>query len=308
MTFSRSEIIGAVFAALLVAAMGVIAFTGPYHIAVKAQSAANSPYKPLIIKMLTDPRTIGKFSPDPAFVHLGQTVTWVNDSNAAHTADATSNAFQSGNVAIGASYSWVPKKAGTYHYKCLYHVLMLGTLVVLRPGQSVASAKQSLPSPTATPTPQPTSTPSASTTFTATRGMTVNKPAKKVTIAIAAGATGDNNGFNFNGYSKGAATYTVPTGWTVTLKFSNKASIPHSVALATSHSASPTLAKINGKTVSSPNPTNGTTQGTTENIIFKSTSSGHYYLVCDVPGHAVAGMWDNFVVSSSAKTPSVKVK
>ena len=33
---------------------------------------------------------------------------------------------------------------------------------------------------------------------------------------------------------------------------------------------------------------------------------GKYFLVCGVPGHLQAGMWDRFTVSASAKTPSIQ--
>jgi len=280
--------------------MGIITFTGPYHL-INKKAAAASKYPPVIVKMLTDPRTIGTYKPNPVFVHVGQKVTWINDSNADHTVDARHGPFHSGNVPVGSSYTWVPKKPGTYPYYCVYHLLMLGTLVVLRPGQSVANARQHLPKAT----PQPTTATTAQSAMKASQILSVDKAAKHVVVTMIAAATNANNGFNFDGYSKGAATFTIPVGWSVEFKFSNDQPVPHSLALATSHGSSPTLAKFNGSTVSTPRPTSGVPKGHTQIVRFTATKAGHYFVVCDVPGHAVAGMWDTFTISSSAATPTV---
>ncbi len=127
---SRNEIIGFVFGILLVVVMGIITFTGPYHMVAKPVRAATSP--PVTVKMLTDPKTIGRFSPKTVTVHVGQKVTWVNDSNAAHTVDARNGAFQSGNMDVGASWSYTPTKPGKYPYACIYHPFMVGTLIVVK--------------------------------------------------------------------------------------------------------------------------------------------------------------------------------
>jgi plastocyanin len=125
---SRAEIFGWVIAIIIVAIMGFIAFTGPYHKVVKA--AAPQRYSSLHVAILTDPKTIGKYTPKTITVHLGQKVVFTNNSNADHTVTAYSNAFNSGNIALGASWTFIATKPGVYKYYCLYHPFMLGILTV----------------------------------------------------------------------------------------------------------------------------------------------------------------------------------
>jgi sulfocyanin len=136
-------------------------------------------------------------------------------------------------------------------------------------------------------------------TWIVTKGKTVN-------LTLIAAYKG---GFDFNGYSKGAMTITVPTGDTVNVTFSNASSIPHSaqfIAFAKTPPVSSVSTAFKG--ANSPNPTNGTAKGTTQKFSFKANKAGKYLLICAVPGHAAAGMWDNLVVASSAKVGSITVK
>src|SRR6266481_3193207 len=59
--------------------------------------------------------------------------------------------------------------------------------------------------------------------------LTVDTTAKTVTFQLTAGLTQLNGGLNFNGFNDGKLTLTVPTNWTVVLRFTNKdANLPHS--------------------------------------------------------------------------------
>jgi hypothetical protein len=127
--FSPRARIGWLAALLLIAAMGVVAFTGPYHLVNKPVAAPR--YPPVIVRWVTDPAIVARSVPDPVRAHVGQPVTWVNASNAAHTATARNGSFDSGNVQIGASWTYLPRKAGTFPYLCIYHPLMHGILIVV---------------------------------------------------------------------------------------------------------------------------------------------------------------------------------
>jgi plastocyanin len=70
------------------------------------------------------------FNPATVTIPVGSTVTWRNADSVAHTASATSGAFNSGNLSPGQSYSHTFNEAGTFAYACLYHPYMLGTIVV----------------------------------------------------------------------------------------------------------------------------------------------------------------------------------
>lgn len=106
--------------------------------------------------------TIADFSFTPASItiHVGDTVTWVNNGPSAHTATANDGAFNTGVLQKGHSASHTFTKPGTYSYICSIHPFMHGTVVVLAGTTSTTT--------TTTPASTPTSTTPASTTPTST--------------------------------------------------------------------------------------------------------------------------------------------
>jgi len=72
------------------------------------------------------------FSQDQVTLVIGvnNTVTWVNNDNAAHTITARDGSFGSGNIGSGGSYTYTFATPGTYRYYCAYHSWMVGTVVV----------------------------------------------------------------------------------------------------------------------------------------------------------------------------------
>ena len=73
------------------------------------------------------------FAPASITVKAGQTVTWTNEDNVAHTVTAdtaSADAPASQSLAQGASYSFTFKNAGTYAYHCQIHPSMKGTVTV----------------------------------------------------------------------------------------------------------------------------------------------------------------------------------
>jgi plastocyanin len=77
--------------------------------------------------------SIGKaYTPDPVTVVVGinNTIKWVNNDNAPHTVTANDASFDSGNVAQGQSFTFTFTTPGTYHYHCIYHPWMIGTVIV----------------------------------------------------------------------------------------------------------------------------------------------------------------------------------
>jgi plastocyanin len=72
-----------------------------------------------------------KFQPDVFTVHAGDTVEWKNDDIVPHTATtADSKEFDSGRIAVGASWKYVASKKGTYLYNCTLHPNMRAKLIV----------------------------------------------------------------------------------------------------------------------------------------------------------------------------------
>jgi len=127
------------------------------------------------------------------------------------------------------------------------------------------------------------------------------------------GYTDVNSGMNFNGWSKGDATLTVPTNWFFTLNFWSQGSMPHSAILSTADE----VKLSNGYKpafpgAQTPNPIIGITGNKVQHFSLVEgglllSVAGKYVMLCGVPGHTPAGMWFNVVVDDSAKTPSIKM-
>jgi sulfocyanin len=147
-----------------------------------------------------------------------------------------------------------------------------------------------------------------------TKGMTqINKYTyanlqKKTVLFIVTAGVGDNNaGFNFDGYSKGDATFTVPVGYGVTFEFSNTQRIPHSLGVTSNHTGQLNTPVFGFGPVETAGAIAGLKEGLYQVVGLAANPSvaGNYYLTCLVPGHAASGMWVNFVISTTATAPSI---
>jgi plastocyanin len=81
----------------------------------------------------TDKVSIENFSFSPATITVkkGTTVTWTNNDTTAHTVTADSgNAFDSGTMEQGKTFSHTFDSAGTFKYHCTLHSDMHGTVTV----------------------------------------------------------------------------------------------------------------------------------------------------------------------------------
>ena len=70
------------------------------------------------------------FNPASVSVTTGATITWSNNDTTIHTVTADDGSFNSGNIAIGATYTRVFSTAGTFSYHCTIHPEMTGKVVV----------------------------------------------------------------------------------------------------------------------------------------------------------------------------------
>ncbi len=134
------------------------------------------------------------------------------------------------------------------------------------------------------------------------------KVTKTVELTLIAGKTNDNSSFNFNGFSNGKMTLTVPVGWTVVVHYQNFSPLRHSFDVipytGKQPDAPPPPPVFNGATTQ--DPVSGIGVGKNETITFVAGKAGKYEYLCGVAGHAPAGMWNYLVVSSTAKVPSVQ--
>ena len=131
---------------------------------------------------------------------------------------------------------------------------------------------------------------------------------KTVELTLVAGKTSANSSFNFNGYSNGKMTLTVPAGWTVVVHYQNFSPLRHSFDVirytGQQPDAPPPSPAFQGATTR--DPVNGIGVGKEETITFVADTAGRYEYLCGVAGHAPAGMWNYLVVSSAAKAPSIR--
>jgi LPXTG-motif cell wall-anchored protein len=70
------------------------------------------------------------FGPSSITVHVGDTVTWVNNGPTDHTATANNGSFDTGTLKKGQSGSHTFSSAGSFSYICSLHPFMKGTVVV----------------------------------------------------------------------------------------------------------------------------------------------------------------------------------
>jgi Sulfocyanin (SoxE) domain len=116
---------------------------------------------------------------------------------------------------------------------------------------------------------------------------------------------GGPHGFQFNGFSSGGATLTLPPKANVVINFVNKDGTPHSAEVIPGEGPIPNA----GGDPALPRAfTNQLLQGLpqegTDNMKFTVPASGSYRIFCGVPGHGLSGMWMWMKVDPAAKAPS----
>jgi hypothetical protein len=119
------------------------------------------------------------------------------------------------------------------------------------------------------------------------RFLSVDAQRHRVTITLIASYDGENNGFNFDGYSQ-YLMWTVPKGWTVHVVCKNRGPLRHSCAVVKgANSATPAF-----RGAEIPEPQLGLLAGHTASFTFPAGRTGVYRFACLVPGHETARMWD----------------
>jgi plastocyanin len=71
-----------------------------------------------------------RFNPQTLTVKQGDRVVWTNRDIVPHTASATSKAFDSHSIAPNASWTSAPLRPGKYPYRCSFHPVMQGVVIV----------------------------------------------------------------------------------------------------------------------------------------------------------------------------------
>jgi uncharacterized cupredoxin-like copper-binding protein len=122
---------------------------------------------------------------------------------------------------------------------------------------------------------------------------------KTVTFRLVAGP------FDFNHFTKGGGTLTVPAGSTNVWNFLQNDGTPHSAEVASgtepvpNSGGDPAIPRAYTNKV-----VEGMAQGETDVIRFTAPDTGSYRIICGVPGHALSGMWIWLKIDPAAKAPS----
>lgn len=107
---------------LLLSAALAIGLVGSAFLVQPATAVASSP---TVVKI-----TNFMYGPASVTINAGQTVEWINEDSAQHTATANDGSFKSPDLSQGQKFSHTFTKAGTYAYYCRFHRGMKGTVVV----------------------------------------------------------------------------------------------------------------------------------------------------------------------------------
>jgi sulfocyanin len=111
--------------------------------------------------------------------------------------------------------------------------------------------------------------------------------------------------FNFNGFTSGGATLTVPAKANVVINFVNKDGTPHSAEVVSGDGPIPNAATDPAIPRAYTNKVlKGLPQEASDAMRFTVAESGTYRMFCGVPGHGLSGMWIWMKVDPTAKTPS----
>ena len=119
------------------------------------------------------------------------------------------------------------------------------------------------------------------------RFLSVDTHRHRVTITLIASYDGENNGFNFDGYSQ-YLMWTVPQGWTVRIVCTNRGPLRHSCAVVQgADSATPSF-----RGAETPQPQTGVGEGHTAHFTFHASKKGVYRFASLVAGDEDARLWD----------------
>jgi hypothetical protein len=111
--------------------------------------------------------------------------------------------------------------------------------------------------------------------------------------------------FNFNGYTSGGATLTLPSKANVVINFVNKDGTPHSAEVVSGDGPIPNAATDPAIPRAFTNKVlEGLPQEGSDAMQFAVPESGTYRIFCGVPGHGLSGMWIWMKVDPTAKAPS----
>jgi hypothetical protein len=133
--------------------------------------------------------------------------------------------------------------------------------------------------------------------------------ARTATITLEVTAPAGSPSALLNGYREGGVQIVVPLRWTVIWDWRSADSTgKHSLVVMAEREKLPTEGGRPAFTnAMSRSVTAGLAAGQSDRTTFEAEASGWYWLLCGVPGHAIAGEWIGLRVDPEATTAGVKV-
>lgn len=153
--------------------------------------------------------------------------------------------------------------------------------------------------PTDSPSVAAPAAPSTAPAIADSAYVTWDAATKTVTFRLVAGP------FEFNHFTSGGGTLTVPPGSTNVWNFLQNDGTPHSAEVAAgtgplpNSGGDPAIPRAYTNKV-----VEGMAQGETDVIRFTAPDTGSYRIICGVPGHALSGMWIWLKIAPAAKAPT----
>lgn len=164
-------------------------------------------------------------------------------------------------------------------------------------GQSTQAAAPALP-------------PSSAAATDTTRWLQADSAARTVALSLTVTRPPGAASALINGFRAGQSQVIVPFGWTVTWNWQNQDSTSgHSLVVMVQREKIP----LEGGRAAFSNAmtrmvTEGLPAGQTDRTTFEAEEAGWFWMLCGVPGHAVAGEWIELQVSREAKTAALRQK
>lgn len=140
--------------------------------------------------------------------------------------------------------------------------------------------------------------------------LVVDSVGRSATLELRVTAPANAPSALINGYRSGGVRIVVPVGWTVKWNWrSADSTAPHSLVVMVQREKMP----LEGGRASFTNAmtrmvTEGLQPGAIDQSTFEAEEAGWYWMLCGVPGHAVAGEWLELRVDPEARTARVEPK
>jgi hypothetical protein len=140
--------------------------------------------------------------------------------------------------------------------------------------------------------------------------VTADSAARTARLALEVTRPGGAPSALINGHREGGVQVVVPLGWTVSWDWhSADSTAPHSLVVMAEREKLPTEggrpAFTNAMTRM---VTAGLSPAQADRTTFEADQSGWYWMLCGVPGHAIAGEWIGLKVDAEAGTSGVRTK